>query len=350
MPDFIQYPIFFNRNRVKRVYQGGLLFSDFLGDKKEDTYYPEEWIASTVSASNKDAKPLEGLSTIKGTNILFKKLLEQYPGDLLGPYASFDILVKYLDSAIRLPIQVHPDKDFSQKYFHCTHGKTEMWLILATRRDACIYLGFKNPISKEVFSNLIEKSLNDKNILVPLLNRIPVKTGDVFLIPAKTIHAIGPGCMLLEVQEPTDFTIQPEYWCDNYPMTPTERYLGLSKDIALDCFDFSSSGTNCILSARKSPRLIQNSNGLKEELLISYKDTPCFQASRFLVTNASSCLYHAPALYIISKGEGVLFSDNYKRQIKMGDYFFLPYKAKSAFHISTSSFIEYVECLPPYLS
>ena len=78
MPDFIQYPIFFNRNRVKRVYQGGLLFSDFLGDKKEDTYYPEEWIASTVSASNKDAKPLEGLSTIKGTNILFKKLLEQY--------------------------------------------------------------------------------------------------------------------------------------------------------------------------------------------------------------------------------------------------------------------------------
>lgn len=342
-----QYPIFFKRNRVKRVYQGGFLFSDFLGDEKKDSYYPEEWIASTVTANNKDASPLDGLSIIEDTTLTFKELLARYPDELLGPYTSFDVLVKYLDSAIRLPVQVHPDKIFSRKHFKSSYGKTEMWLILATREDACIYLGFKSQISKEQFSSLVEDSLTDKEVLTPLLNRIPVSPGEVYLIPARTIHAIGAGCLILEVQEPTDFTIQPEYWCGEYSLSKKEMYLGLSKENALDCFDFSLTGKTSITRSKKIPRLLHDADGIKEELLISYEDTPCFQVKRFLITSVSMPLFSAPALYIITQGSGTLSGKNYQRILNKGDYFFLPCAAGSSFHILASDSLELVECLPP---
>ena len=78
-----------------------------------------------------------------------------------------------------------------------------------------------------------------KSAMERLLNRIPVKTGDVYFIPAKAVHAIGAGCLILEVQEPTDFTIQPERWCGDYHLNDNEMYIGLSKEDALGVFDYS---------------------------------------------------------------------------------------------------------------
>ena len=80
-----QRPVFFDRNRVYRVYLGGKLFHDFLGDAPEDGFYPEEWVASTVHAMNAVSKgPFEGISMIEGTDLPFTKLLEEHREDCLG--------------------------------------------------------------------------------------------------------------------------------------------------------------------------------------------------------------------------------------------------------------------------
>lgn len=341
-------PIFFERNRVKRVYRGGLLFGDFLGDAKEDSNYPEEWIASTVAALNKDStNPLEGLSIPENSGITLKELIESHPQEILGSRENLGVLVKYLDSAIRLPIQVHPDKAFSQKYFQSSFGKVEMWLILATRENASICFGFKERFTKEEFSEAVEASLNNKNALTPYLNQFPVKTGEVYLIPARAVHAIGYGCLILEVQEPTDFTIQPEYWCGDYLLNDYEMYLGLPKSDALDCFDFSVYGQNCIAFSKKEPKLLYDKEGVAKESLISYQDTPCFCVNRYRLQNACLTLDAAPAVYLVTDGCGCLTGCGYERPLKKGGYFLLPHCAKERYRIVTSSYIEIVECNPP---
>ena len=94
-----QRPVFFNRNRVYRVYLGGKLFHGFLGDKDEDGFYPEEWVASTVHAMNANsAGPLEGISIVEGTEIPFTQLLEEHREDCLGDRDTLGVLVKYLDT------------------------------------------------------------------------------------------------------------------------------------------------------------------------------------------------------------------------------------------------------------
>ncbi len=194
MKEYVKKPIFFERNRVHRLYLGGQSFADFfLSEKEADNYYPEEWIASTVEANNSKSYRLrEGVSIVRGTNIFFDELLEKYPEELLGN-RKYDILVKLIDSAIRLPIQTHPTKEFSKKHLNCEYGKTEAWLIVDTRPGAKIYLGFNDKYTREYLEELAVISEHDKEIMTAVCQQIEVKTGDVFMINAGVAHAIGAG-------------------------------------------------------------------------------------------------------------------------------------------------------------
>lgn len=341
-------PVFFERNRVYRVYEGGKLFGNFFGDEPVDSNYPEEWIASTVHAMNMNvSNTWEGLSIVKDQNITFKELLEKEPVLMLGERKKFDVLVKVLDSAMRLPLQAHPDKDFSHKYFHSEYGKTEMWLILATRRNARLYFGFHSYITKEEFADAVEKSRSDKSIMTPLLNEIVVQPGDVYLIPAKCVHAIGYGCLLLEVQEPTDFTIQPEYWCGDRLLSEYEMYLGLDKSVALDCFDYEIYGPKSLsVSKRESKTVFENKHILMEDLL-TYKDTPCFYVKRLTISEGALALDEGPALYLVTEGEGFLTGNGEVLPVKKGSYFFLPHAAKGSYEATSSRCIQFAVCLPP---
>ncbi|WP_312642186.1 class I mannose-6-phosphate isomerase [Hydrogenoanaerobacterium sp.] len=341
-------PIFFERNRVFRVYQGGKLFHDFFGDEAVDGNYPEEWIASDVKALNQNSSdPREGVSRIRGTDVYFDDLMKAERASLLGDRESFGILVKALDSAIRLPIQAHPDKAFSQKHFSSDYGKAESWLILATRENARIYFGYKNEVTEEEFLSAIERSETDKGAMEELLNEVPVHKGDVFFVPAKVVHAIGYGCLILEIQEPTDFTVQPEAWCGDYHLSDYEKYLGLSQETALKCFDYTIYGDKAEQLGRKTPRILSQTDSVTSEALISTEDTPCFSVNRHRVQNGSLCLKQAPSVYIVTEGEGCIKNENYRQNLKKGDYFFLPYAAKGLFRIETSGQLELIECLPP---
>ena len=345
-------PIFFERNRVERVYDGGLLFSDFFGDEKKDGKFPEEWVASTVKALNKDSASdsLEGLSIVKGTDIPLNELISSYPQLVIGDREELGVLVKMLDSGIRLPMQAHPDIEFSRKYFDSEYGKVEMWLILDTREDACICFGFKDEVTKEQLAKVVEQSKTDKEAFEGYLNKVYVKSGDVFLVPAKAAHAIGYGCLLLEVQEPTDFTIQPEYWCGDYELNEQEMYLNLDKDVALDCFDYSICGEKAVALAKKQPRILANEEGVCSEELISYQDTPCFAVRRHRISGGEFVLPTGPSIYIVTKGDGTLEGRDYNKTLVKGDYFLLPYVAGGQFVAKSEEDMELIECLPPQTS
>jgi mannose-6-phosphate isomerase len=343
-----QAPVFFERNRVFRVYLGGKLFHDFFGDDAVDNNYPEEWIASNIKALNRDSSDIhDGISKVKGTEVYFDELLKSEKELMLGDSDSLGILVKILDSAIRLPIQAHPDKAFSRRYFSSEYGKTETWIVLATRENAHIYFGFKNKISKEEFIHAIKLTEQEKDAMEGLLNAVPVHKGDVFLIPAKTVHAIGYGCLILEIQEPTDFTIQPEAWCGDYHLNEFEKYLGLDPEVAINCFDYPIYGEQAIELGRKTPRIYYDNGSVCSESIIGSKDTDCFSVNCHRISDGCLTNMAAPAVYIVTEGKGILIKSGYVQDLKKGDYFFLPFSVKNQYRIETDSFLEIIECLPP---
>jgi mannose-6-phosphate isomerase len=337
-------PLFFERNRVFRVYEGGKLFHDFFGDEAVDGNLPEEWIASKVKALNREMRhPDEGLSKILGEDETFASLLTNHPEEMTGG-KGFDILVKILDSAVRLPAQTHPDPAFSRKHFASNHGKTECWVILATRPGAKLFFGFKEGVTEADLRAAVEKSEHPGDAFSGLLQEVEAKAGDVWLIPARVAHAIGAGCLILEVQEPTDFTIQPERWCDRYRLSDQEMYLGLDKDVALSCFDLGRAGSAVLDAGRKIPRSEGENNGSKKEVLISFKDTPCFAVNRYTVN--TSCALRNLAVYVVTKGEGELVTTAGRKALKKGMYFFIPFAAREATAYNKTG-LELVECLPP---
>lgn len=333
-------PVFFERNRVGRVYTGGKLFEGFFGDEPVDGFLPEEWIASSVKALNKVmASEKEGVSKIKDSDMYFDELLEKYPIEMLGSSGKMRILVKVLDSAVRLPAQAHPDKDFSRKYFNSEYGKTESWIVLDKRPGAKIYFGFKDGVDKDTFMTAIDKSETDKDAMERLMEYREPEVGDVFLVPAKTVHAIGAGCLILEVQEPTDFTIQPEHWCDEYKLNDMEMYIGLNKEDAVGCFEFGKAPDTKLI-----PEVVKDSDGVKTERLIKSTDTDCFIINR-ITLNGGECRLNAEdsfGVYIVTKGNGEISGDGYLKEIKKGDYFFMPACLMDKFTLKGD--LEVVEC------
>jgi mannose-6-phosphate isomerase len=339
-----QSPLFFERNRVFRVYEGGKLFHDFFGDEAVDGNLPEEWIASKVKALNEEMRdPEEGLSKIRGEQTTFASLLVSNPEEMTGGNG-FDILVKILDSAVRLPAQTHPDPDFSRKHFASNHGKTECWVILATRPGAKLFFGFKEGVTEADLHRAVKKGEQPGDAFSGLLQEIEAKAGDIWLIPARVAHAIGAGCLILEVQEPTDFTIQPERWCDHYRLSDQEMYLGLDKEVALSCFDLEKAGPSVLALGRKKPMIDEGNNDYRKDVLISFRDTSCFAVNRYTVK--TSCALRNLAVYVVTSGEGELMSSAGISSVKKGAYFFVPFAAHGV-TIHTKVGMELIECLPP---
>lgn len=112
----------------------------------------------------------------------------------------FPILIKLIDAEKSLSVQVHPDDEYAMKHEN-SFGKTEMWYVLDCKPGATLYYGFEEEISKEEFARRIEN-----NTLTEVLKAVPVHKGDVFFIPAGTIHAIGEGMLIAEIQQNSNTT------------------------------------------------------------------------------------------------------------------------------------------------
>ena len=157
---------------------------------------PEDWMASTTTAFNGTLEiEGEGLGRLEDGQLV---------KDVVG---TLPILVKLLDSDERLVIQAHPTVPCAQRLFNSPVGKTECWYFLpGTAPDACVYLGFKPGITREKW----EAAFEAQDGLLDMLHRIPVKAGDFVFVDGGMPHAIGGGCFMIELQEPSDLMVVAE--------------------------------------------------------------------------------------------------------------------------------------------
>lgn len=211
---------------VKSYLWGGNRLSSEFGIGTGETPIAEAWMLSCHPA---------GTSVILNGRLAGKPLSEVLPGNfekILGANspadAGFPILIKFIDANRDLSIQVHPGNEY-HGVDSGESGKTEMWYILDAEEGAYIYYGF----SKEVTKEEMMKHIEEKTI-TSILNRVYVKKGDAFYIKSGTVHSMGPGVFVAEIQQSSDLT----YRIYDYDRTDAEgnpRELHIDK--ALDVTD-----------------------------------------------------------------------------------------------------------------
>ncbi len=246
----VKKPIPLKPARAFRTYTGGSRIERLHGNlQAQDSHFPEEWIMSVTEARNPGRERLrEGLSRIKGTDRYLKDLIADDPEEMLGKAhvkrfgAQPGVLVKLIDSAERLTIQVHPDRETAKRLFHSPYGKTECWHILEVREGMpeipCIYLGFRPGITEERWKELFDRQ--DIPGMLACLHKFQVHPGDTFLIEGGTPHAIGAGCFLAEIQEPTDYTIRTEKTTPaGFAITDEQCHQGLGFEKMFECFHYT---------------------------------------------------------------------------------------------------------------
>lgn len=139
-------------------------------------------------------------------------LVEVYMGELVGDAVyerfglEFPVLLKFIDTRDTLSVQVHPNDSFAEE-MHGSRGKTEMWYIVDAEPDGAIYLDFTRTLSEEEYDAAVEAGTIDKYLRKRLVHK-----GEAFLVPAGTIHSIGGGVLLAEVQETSDITYRIYDW------------------------------------------------------------------------------------------------------------------------------------------
>lgn len=151
----------------------------------------------------------------------------------LTDFGKLDYLIKFIDTNDNLSVQVHPDDEYAQKH-EGDNGKPECWFILNAEKGAGVYLGFKEGVDKEKFQYAVEHNED----VSKLLNLVEVKAGDFINLPPGSVHAIGKGVTLCEVQRSSDITYRVWDW-NRADANGNSRELHLDK--AMDVLNFDES-------------------------------------------------------------------------------------------------------------
>lgn len=199
------YPLVFQPIVKDRIW-GGTKLKTELNKNIVSSTTGESWEISTVPGD----VSIVANGDFSGLSI--NELIEKYPTEILGAKVyeqfgtEFPLLFKFLDAKEDLSIQLHPNDELAKKR-HNSFGKTEMWYVMQADAEARIIVGFKEKSSSdEYLTNLENKTLPS------ILNEIPVKKGDVFFLETGTIHAIGAGIVIAEIQQTSDVTYRIYDW------------------------------------------------------------------------------------------------------------------------------------------
>ena len=191
------YPLLL-KPAMKDYLWGGTKLKEEWGFETDKNIAAEAWLLS----SHRDGDGIVANGELKGK--AFSEVLSLWGKEALGERAEkfsyFPILIKFIDAKQSLSVQVHPDDEYALKN-EGEFGKSEMWYIVDCEEGAELIYGFKENISKEEF----ERRIKD-NTLPEVCNYVPVKKGDVFFIEAGTLHAIGAGILICEVQQNSNST------------------------------------------------------------------------------------------------------------------------------------------------
>ncbi len=225
------YPLKFEPILKDKIWGGTKLKSQFNKSSESDEL-GESWEISGFD--NDESVVINGF--LAGNTL--PELIEIYMGELVGDNIynqfgdMFPLLFKFIDANQNLSIQVHPGDEVAAER-HNSFGKTEMWYVLDAEFGAELIIGFSKNCSKYEYLDAL-----NQNKVEDLLQKVPVKKGDVFFIPAGLVHAIGKGVVLAEIQQSSDIT----YRIYDYNRTDESgKERELHTEQALDVINFEAS-------------------------------------------------------------------------------------------------------------
>ncbi len=263
------YPLLFKPIFKERIW-GGTKLKEVLNKSFDGSQIGESWELTTVE--NDISVVVNG--AFEGLNL--NQLIEKYPTEVLGIKSiqyfgnNFPLLFKFIDAKEDLSIQVHPN-DVLAKERHNSFGKTEMWYVMQADDNARLVVGFKDKTNKKEYQEHLENKT-----LVAVLNEAPVKVGDAFFLETGTVHAIGAGVLIAEIQQTSDITYRLYDW-DRVDANGVGREL--HTDLALDAINFEPTNTKLDyeLVKNKSVNLVEcpffNTNILQISDIYNWKKT-----------------------------------------------------------------------------
>ena len=279
--------------------------------------YPlaETWECST----HPDGMSLVASGTDAGKPLI--EVLREHP-DYLGTHPlqimsgkpELPVLIKLIDAEQDMFVQVHPDDAYALKNENCL-GKTEMWYVLAARKGASLVYGFNQDMDRERVQNALADGTIKK-----YLNRVPVRGNDVFLVEAGTVHAIGAGIIMVEIQESSNLTYR-LYDYGRMDRNGKQRKLHVEK--ALQVMNMHSSAL-----PRQPMRVLRYKRGCACELLTRCK---YFQVERLLLNTdiyGLSLDYKTGSnsfqVLLCTEGRGFLSGENFSLSFSKGNCVFVP--------------------------
>ena len=215
----------FKKKLIPKIWGGKNLENYFSCESCEENF-GESWEVSVI----------KGFESVVNNGVFknkkLNKLIEKYPIEILGSSVynkyglNFPLLIKFIDVNQPLSIQVHPNNE-KAKVRHNSFGKSEMWFIIETEKNANLSLGFNKKIDKNIFNENLKNKTVDK-----ILNSFVVEPKDAFYVPAGTIHALNGKMLLLEVQQSSDITYRIYDYERLDPKTGKKRKLHINSAIS----------------------------------------------------------------------------------------------------------------------
>jgi mannose-6-phosphate isomerase len=327
-------------------YQGGAGIDRFRGVAGGPG--PEDWIGS-VSALPPEllpagADPLAGVSRLEDGESL-RDVVRADPENWLGrtlaaAYAGeTGLLVKLLDAGERLPVHCHPNREVAQRKLGSPFGKTEGWVILGAAPDATIWIGFERDVSAAQLRSWIDTQ--DVGAMLAAMNRIEVRPGDVFYLPAGAPHSVGAGILLLELQEPTSFSILAEYL--RFGLDEAQATLALGWEDAIACFDLGG-GHEAIGRHRSDPEKVAVVGDAELWRLFPDEASQFFQAYRLRVDGKAELPAPSFRVVIVEHGSGELTHDSGAVRVTAGETWVVPYASGA---LRARGRLDLLLCEPP---
>lgn len=223
-------PLIFRPIFKPRIWGGRRLAQLLAKQLPEDEAIGESWEVADLE----DDQSVVARGPAEGSTL--GELVKRWGKDLIGEAPLFEgrfpLLIKYLDARQNLSVQVHPDQKMADRLGGNVRVKNEAWYILDAEPHGCIYRGLRPGVTRSDFVASIERGECDKT-----LNQIAVQPGQCYYLPSGTVHALGAGVVVAEVQTPSDITYRVFDWNRVDAKTGQPRELHIEQ--ALECIDFS---------------------------------------------------------------------------------------------------------------
>jgi mannose-6-phosphate isomerase len=333
----VSAPIKLPANQPPQFYRGGAAIAALRGASTSDkTFGPEDWVASTTTLYSQAENGLTRLPDGRWLREAVQAEPERWLGaQHVAAFAdSTALLVKLLDAGQRLPVHFHPSDSFARKHFDSHFGKTEAWIVVGTSGDdPRVYPGFKETVSAAAVNEWVREQ--DTATMLSALNSVPVSAGDTVYIPAGLPHAIGEGIFVVELQQPTDFSLTIE-WRD-FLTSPDKGHLGIGFETAIEALD---------TSACDPERLIKRTAGLEGATvdLLAEGSSAFFRADQLRPAPALA-LDPSFAVLVVLDGHGSLRTEHGgELDVAKGDTVVVPHAAGQA---EVSGEVTIIRCRPP---